>query len=655
MRLSTVIIFLLLFSASAQEVRTVDNNLQVIDSLTAEYRKAKGDSLKCLISLRISGFYTTSGNSEKYRQYCKLGVKHAEGSPFLMAYARYYTALRHLNQTDVGKFFDEIKKVQQALKKYNNPKSIELQLIIIQNLSTYYLNNHEYKESIEILTVEGLNLAKKAGNNTMLAMFYENIGRSFFNLGHYEKADGYFKKAISSYRNKISNTDDLALCYIFKANNLIMLKAFNAAREDLSLARKLLKMNGNSIATPHYYYVLGEYYAEKKDYRNAAQYYSMGIKTLKPTNSWDTQLLLKISLSEALLELKQFGLSYQNLREIEHKVTPFYQLSFLKLYSESLEKLKLFEQAYSVNKRYIKLKDSTDKQQDNAEFIKLEAKYNRVENENRILNLLRENQRKELELKNNQALYAGLGLLIFVGIISYLYLLKSLRSQRKISDQKDIIHNQNVITLKKQKEIEIMQAMIEGEEAERKRIARDLHDGIGSSLTSIKMQLENSTASETMFMPVVASLSQSIKELRQIAYNLVPETLTRLGLDAAISDFCMNSALKNTVVEYHSFELSEKIKPSHQVTIYRIVQELVNNALKHARATLIVVQCSQNGNLLLITVEDNGVGIDPANKNNGLGLSNIGKRVDVLGGKFEIHSAGTGTIINIELHIEMDE
>lgn len=652
------LIFLFVFYSIvvfSQEIRTIDNLNQVIDSLKNIYDTSKNDSTKCLASLKIAGFYKTIGNDEKYMTYYQLGAKHSSKSPFLIEYSKYYASLKYLNENKTMIFFNEIKKIQKKLKKFKNKESIDLQLIIIQNLSTFYLNNHEHDESIKILTSEGLGLAKKTKSNTLLAMFYENIGRSFFNLNRYENADVYFKKAIKAYLLKIINKEDLALCYVFSANNLIKLNAFNEAYQNISNAKKYFSLNTKSNVDPHYYYVLGEYYFEKNDHNNAIKFYTLGIKSLKQTNSINTEIVIKLSLCESLIKLNQFNLSYKYLKEIEPKIPPFYELNFLKIFSKNLEKLKLYELAYTINQKYIKIKDSIDNLQNKKNFMELEAKYNRVENENKILTLQKENQKKELKLKNNQILYSMLGLLIVVGIISFYFLLKNLRNQRKINTQKDIIYNQNVIAIKRQKEIEIIQAMIEGEEAERKRIARDLHDGIGSSLSSIKMQLENSHESKSnLGSLVILALSKSIKELRLIAYNLVPETINRLGLDAAIHDLCISNSLNNVTIEYNSFELNNKIKPSHQITIYRIVQELVNNALKHSKATLIIVQCSQNNNLFLLTVEDNGNGLKDDENKKGLGLSNIKKRVDILDGNFEIFSNNdSGTTVNIELNIEM--
>ncbi|HRE76830.1 MAG TPA: sensor histidine kinase [Flavobacterium sp.] len=654
-------LLILLFSSSVftQEVRTIDNYSNIIDSLKLELKKSATDSSKCLYALKIAGMYKSNGQTDEFLKYSKLGKKYALKSPFLTEYTKYFLSLKHLNDREIDLFIQEIKKIQKNLKKFNNEKSTELQLIITQNLSTYYQNNNDYKNSIQILTDEGINLAKKSKNNTLLALFYESIGRSFFNINEYNKSNIYYSKALQSYKKSSTNKDDLIMCYVYMANNLILLDDLDQAKLNLNYALAQLKDNTLSNAYSHYYYVCGHYSYYEKKFNEAVKFYLLGLQSLKPTNSYRTEIQIKISLSEALMELNRFEEAMVYLKEIEPKVPTLYKLNFLNLYSRNFESLNDFKAAHFVNKEYIRVKDSIDNESKRIHFIELEAKYNTIENENKILNLEKENQIKEIELQKNQTLYSILFSLILIGMISFLFLLKNLKNLRKINSQKDIIHHQKIQSLKNQKEIEIMYAMIEGEEAEKKRISRDLHDGIGSSLTSIKMKLEyydQHPTEKNLVQEAKQHLTKTIKELRQIAYNLIPETLNSLGLDAAIKDYCMMNSTKEFIIEYNSFDICKEIKMSHQISIYRIVQELINNAIKHSYANHVFVQCSQNDKLFLITVEDNGIGMHNESGNkNGMGLTNIKKRVEILDGNFEISStANNGIIINIELHIELD-
>ncbi|HEX7757714.1 MAG TPA: ATP-binding protein, partial [Niabella sp.] len=152
---------------------------------------------------------------------------------------------------------------------------------------------------------------------------------------------------------------------------------------------------------------------------------------------------------------------------------------------------------------------------------------------------------------------------------------------------------------------------------------------------------------------VIGQLDNSIIELRRIARNMMPDTLLKLGLEMALKDLCEAYNTPKMEVSFQAMNIATDIPLSNQTNIYRIIQELISNAVKHAHAGRILVQCSQNGPLFLITIEDNGTGFDTAvlDTKKGLGWSNIKNRVAFLKGKLEIHSqASEGTTINIELN-----
>ena len=151
-------------------------------------------------------------------------------------------------------------------------------------------------------------------------------------------------------------------------------------------------------------------------------------------------------------------------------------------------------------------------------------------------------------------------------------------------------------------------------------------------------------------------LDNSIRELRRVAHNMMPESLLRFGLDTALRDFCTDLSQAGSVkVVYQSFGI-DQLKPDNPfvISVYRIVQELVNNALKHAEASQVLVQITYPENKLLLTVEDNGKGIDQSalDKAKGIGWENIRSRVDYLKGIIDIVSgAGKGTSVNNELPV----
>jgi signal transduction histidine kinase len=200
------------------------------------------------------------------------------------------------------------------------------------------------------------------------------------------------------------------------------------------------------------------------------------------------------------------------------------------------------------------------------------------------------------------------------------------------------------------KRIVATQALLDGETAERVRLARDLHDGLGSMLTGIRLSLENmrhngiGDIAQSLDM-----LGESMIELRRISHHLMPEALESEGLKPALAAFCRSLP----GVKFGWFGSDKRVEPKQEVVIYRIIHELVNNALKHARASEISVQVMREADYIALTVRDNGIGFDPAAESPGMGLHNIRNRVSSGGGRILVDShPGEGTEININFSLK---
>jgi len=154
---------------------------------------------------------------------------------------------------------------------------------------------------------------------------------------------------------------------------------------------------------------------------------------------------------------------------------------------------------------------------------------------------------------------------------------------------------------------------------------------------------------------IVTQLDNSIGELRRISHNMMPEMLLKLGLKALLRDLCESVASTTLKVDFQYLGIKNNLQAQEQINIYRIVQEAIANATKHAQAQNLLLQCSQNEDVFFITVEDDGKGFDATHldKVEGIGLSNIKSRVEYLKGKIEILSERNkrGTSINIELYV----
>jgi signal transduction histidine kinase len=286
--------------------------------------------------------------------------------------------------------------------------------------------------------------------------------------------------------------------------------------------------------------------------------------------------------------------------------------------------------------------------------LELEEKYASAAKVARIKNLEDEQALQQLSLRQKTLLnYFLLGAAVLLGIIFFL----SYRNYR----QKRFLQQQQINELEAEKKQMATEAVLKGEEKERTRLARDLHDGLGGMLSGIKYSFQNMKGNLILtqenaqdFERSMDMLDSSIREMRRVAHNLMPEALVKFGLDTALKDFFKEINRSGILkVRYQSIGLdTTSLDQTLSITVYRIIQELINNTIKHAGASEAVVQISLSDGQLSITAEDNGKGFDPAKVKGvkGIGWSNIQNRIDFLKGTFDIRSVpGHGCSVQIEL------
>ncbi|HTJ50068.1 MAG TPA: ATP-binding protein [Cyclobacteriaceae bacterium] len=254
----------------------------------------------------------------------------------------------------------------------------------------------------------------------------------------------------------------------------------------------------------------------------------------------------------------------------------------------------------------------------------------------------------------NYFLIAGAMSLLAILLLTY----RNYNGRQKLQQAK-------IDELEAEKQLAATAAVLKGEEQERTRLAKDLHDGLGGMLSGIKYSLNRVKGNIVMtpdnaqaFERSIDMLDSSIMEMRRVAHNMMPEILVKYGLDAALKEFCNEIDRSGVIhVKYQSVGISNAIiEQTTSVTIYRIIQELVNNALKHANAQHVLVQLHQfeQEKLLAVTVEDDGSGFntDILNQSKGMGWRNIQNRVEFLRGRLDIQaSPDKGTSVMIEINM----
>ncbi len=225
--------------------------------------------------------------------------------------------------------------------------------------------------------------------------------------------------------------------------------------------------------------------------------------------------------------------------------------------------------------------------------------------------------------------------------------------------------SQQLIEQEIQKQKQLTQATIFGQEKERREIGKELHDNINQHLTTTRLYLEvamEKAAGEVKEMISLShkSLTDTINEIRLMSQSLVPPTLGDLGLIESVQDLC--DALKRAhtfSVDFNCRYFNEDNLPGElRLILFRIVQEQINNIIRHASATYVQIKLQSDAEYIILTITDNGQGFDTGTVKRGLGFSNISNRADLFNGKVEIESTpGNGCILTViipQLHEEMD-
>jgi signal transduction histidine kinase len=327
--------------------------------------------------------------------------------------------------------------------------------------------------------------------------------------------------------------------------------------------------------------------------------------------------------------------------------------SFVKLYNASGKP----EEGNEYALRYGELSDTLLSEKRWAAMNRVNKQFDTEEKEGEITKLQGEKQVAEEKARTRLNLMIGSSLIV-VSLVSFgFYYYKNtklrLRNERTIAAQSEEISQRKIKELENSLLIVTMKGMIEGVESERNRVAKDLHDSVGGLIASIKMGLQGlsskyeSLAESTQFARINRLIDETAIETRNISHNLQPATLFQFGFEKAVQDLCVRFSIRNEgpQIAFQAFGDFSKLNESMALNGYRIIQELLQNSIKHANATEISVQItlSEQDEVMLL-VEDNGKGYDPDAVRKGMGTDNLNYRVKFLDGEHTIHSGqGTGT------------
>lgn len=653
-------LFLLGILATGIKAQKPSRKISLVDSLKRMLEQKLPDSLRARTNFSLSE-QLIYADSLKSTIYLEQGRRLIKKNTFLQAIYYYYAATVQ-SLSDLDKSEASFKKAQVLLTDF---KTKEAYLFLAKSWHNYGVLQQlkdNYRGMADALLNKAIPYARLSGDTAYLGINYMDLALVFKNNKQFDKAQVYIDSTLQILEKVKAKKTYRIVAYHTAAENYTFLKKYPQAKRMLDSAGTLLSPTPDSPFYLDYYFAEGLYFDDIKQYDNAIVSLDKGIElALKLQRRQEEQRLLMQKLHvlqnqkkfDKALSVATYILKQKDMLSLsEDRLLVYADLA------ETYAGLGDMGQAYKWMKKVSQLSDSISESKIKKDVHELELKYKKAENQREISSLKATNEKAALSLKNNRLIAWLLGsIAVFLSIITFFGLLY-LRNSKKLTKQKEINYRQQLRELEQEKQLTISNALLEGEERERQRVGRDLHDGLGGTLAGIKINLSDvvanssSTGKDTELGKIIAQLDSSVSDLRNIARNLMPETLLKFGLETALKDLCEtfnNNGLKITL---QLLDIQEDMEVGVKINIYRIIQEILSNTVRHSGASEMLLQCSQNENVFLITAEDNGRGFDLASVEHakGIGLTNIRNRVALLHGKMELNTAiNEGTAINIEL------
>ncbi len=531
---------------------------------------------------------------------------------------------------------------------------------------------------------KGLVMAENLNNDSLRAVSNMIISTAHYNKSNYDLSIEKALLAVSFYK-KINNSEGITKARIGMAQ-VYQLK------NDLPAAEKILKELSQEQRTDmkvqvNIMHTLANVYGMQEKYKEA---FALDEKALVISEKNDLRFLtsgiydnmancymysgdaanakkyfsLCIAIDSSFGNSKQMADTYLNLGQLSLMGNDYTGAIINLRHSITLSKLSGYKQGTYTAYLLLGKAFSKNNEKDSAlaatnEGYKIKDSIINVGTENKIAEMetLYQSEKKEQELlqqkneinKKNFLLTGSVVSILLITLSGSLYYRKRIL-EHKIVLQNEVLHQQDIAS----------KAIIHAEENERKRIAADLHDGIGQMMSAAKMNLSvfeeelvfENDIQKKKFENVIALVDESCKELRNVSHQMMPNALLKSGLASAVKEFIAKIDSDIIRVNLHTEGLNERLEANVETVLYRVIQECVNNVLKHSGANHLDIAIIKDEEGIAATIEDNGCGFDTGKKEkfDGIGLKNILSRVKYLQGTIDFTSAvNKGTVVVIHL------
>ncbi len=484
-------------------------------------------------------------------------------------------------------------------------------------------------------------LAHLQKNSLAEATFYKLIGGTYYYIPKKENAIAYWNKCIALAEPNNYHTL-LAQCY----HNVGVISLESG--KDLDVAEKYfikaieISKNNNDTSSSTFslhYRLLATTYDQENKLDKAEKIYQEIIaksRAIKDSGNLVEALLFYTNVLNKKKEFQKSILLSQEALYIARKINLIDgEITALDTHAANLVAAGNFKEAYQFQSEENALLRKRFDGDLNKKISEAEAKFNNAETKHEkdiaILNAKREKQ---------MYLVGFVGLLSITGFIFY-YIFQKRNAKQKAQ----LLQAQ-------------IKSVLDGEEKERTRIAKDLHDGIVQDLTAIKLQLnagidDSGIVDKKTVVDAVESIDKASKEVRNISYQMMPTTLIQLGFIPAIEDLLKRVLTTSNInYDFEQIGILERLPDNIEVSVFRITQELLNNVLKHSDANFVSLLITLKANVVTMIFEDNGKGFDAATVKKGIGFSSLSSRVELLNGDIKYEKAeGAGTMAIVKIPI----
>jgi len=532
------------------------------------------------------------------------------------------------------------------------------------NVGSTYINLGQHEKALEY-QLQIIPLYEKLKDPIKLSTLYGNLSYAYGNIEQYKKAIEYGEMSLRIGR-QIKNDFSITTTLVNLSTVYISTGEIKTAVKCLEEARAIAKRTNNQYALLVTSLNLGDANIRLGDFNKLEAYYEEALTLAEKLGDQESVVIAlrgkaidnfykkKITQAESFANQSlQLAITHNMIEHVGKAYTVLADLAVLR----GDFKTNNYYAIRSDSIRTLLLNGSI------AENIQeLEAKYESEKKEQQINDLKQEAEIKDLSIRQNRLFnFILIGSLLAVLVI-VLLARRTYQQKKKILVRENALNQSRIVELEKEKQLMASEAVIKGQDEERGRLAKDLHDGLGGLLSGVKFSLANMKShvildadSALVFERSLDMLDHSISELRRVAHNMMPEVLVKFGLSEALKSYCASvSESQLFKIDFQSIGMETRLSSNTEIFIYRIVQELLNNAAKHAKATHVLVQLARQNDEISITVEDDGVGFDTTSIKNatGAGWANIQSRIEYLKGKLDVQSAaGKGTSVHITIPV----